>query len=358
MLLSDIYLWLAYSKISTSKLNRILETNTPNELWELIGKGCRSDLDERTFYTLKQNHSVEFIERCKQYLSINNIEYITRADPLFPSALTQDEVNPPLVLFYKGNLDVARKPCIAVVGTRRASQYGKYVTERIVKELSKSFTIVSGLATGIDGYAHAATLECNNDTIAVLGSGLFNVTPVSNIPMSERICEQGLLVSEYTPDTHATVYTFPQRNRIISGLSRGVLVIEATEDSGSLITANYALEQGRDVFAVPGDIDKRRSAGTNTLIKQGAIAVTSAKDILEYYGMVDEAEEIRIQQIALNFSEQRVMEFLGDDAKNFDALVEGCGLSVSELNSVITKLTILGLIRQTAKNTYCVIEHK
>ncbi len=354
MLLSDIYLWLAYSRVSTQKLNRLLAVRSPQELWNAFDSEHKYDLDERTFTALKRTHSVDFIERCKQYLATNNIEYITRADPLFPAALAQDEVDPPVALFYRGNLDIMREPCLAVVGTRKASPYGKYAVNKIVGELSKYFTIVSGLATGIDGYAHAAALDNGGNTVAVLGSGLFNVTPVSNVGMFDEICKHGLAVSEYTPDTHAAVYTFPQRNRIISGLSRGVLVVEATEDSGSLITANCALEQGRDVFAVPGDIDKRRSFGTNRLIKQGAIAVTCAQDILDYYGVDKKDEGARENTVALDFSEQRVMDALGGGERSFDSLVETCGLSVAELNTVITKLMITGLIRQKSKNVYCV----
>lgn len=354
MLLSDIYLWLAYSRVPTHKLNKLLAVKSPQELWSAFDGEHKYDLDDKTFTALKRTHSVDFVERCKQYLATNNIQYVTRADPLFPAALAQDEVDPPVALFYRGNLDIVREPCIAVVGTRKASPYGKYAVNKIVSELAKTFTVVSGLATGIDGYAHAAALDAGGNTAAVLGSGLFNVTPVSNVGLFDEICKRGLVVSEYTPDTHATVYTFPQRNRIISGLSRGVLVAEATEDSGSLITANCALEQGRDVFAVPGDIDKRRSFGTNRLIKQGAIAVTCAQDILDYYGMRSADEPKENRTVALDFSEQRVMDALAGGEKSFDALVESCGLSVAELNTVITKLMITGLIRQKAKNVYCV----
>ncbi|MDE7464030.1 MAG: DNA-processing protein DprA, partial [Clostridiales bacterium] len=306
MLLSDIYLWLAYSRVSTHKINKLLDEVPPSELWDsLSGDAKKYNLDERTFSALKRAHSTDYIESVKQYLSVNNIEYITRADPLFPEALVQREVDPPLVLFYKGNIGIARDPCIAVVGTRRASGYGKYATGRIVGELAKRFTIVSGLATGIDGYAHAAALEAGGKTIAVLGSGLFNASPSSNLKLFDEIAKNGLVLSEYTPDTHASVYTFPQRNRIISGLSKGVLVVEAAEKSGSLITANCALEQGRDVFAVPGDIDKIRSVGTNKLIKQGAIAVTCADDIYDFYGMEYGGKKAGGVAVELSCSETR-----------------------------------------------------
>ena len=351
MLLSDIYLWLAYSQLSTHKLNKLLEAVGPTKLWDSFAGDAKLNLDDKTFSVLKRTHNEEYIEKVKHYLSINHIEYVTRADPLFPESLAEREVDPPFALFYKGDIYLTRGNNIAVVGTRRASQYGKYATEKIVRDLASSgFTIVSGLATGIDGFAHSAALDVGGKTIAVLGSGIFNVTPVSNIALFDKICKDGLVLSEYPPDVHGSVYTFPQRNRIISGLSKGVLVVEAAEKSGALITADCALEQGKDVFAVPGDIDKPRSIGTNKLIKQGGIAVTSANDILDYYGA---ASTPKTQTIALDFNEQRVMDILEGGEATFDALVEKCGLSVAELNTALASLIIHGLIHEKSKNLYC-----
>ncbi len=353
MLLGDLYLWLSYSHIPTSKLNKLLQKISPQELWDSFDSNGKYVLDEKTFNTLKRTRSVDYIERAKRYLEANNIEYVTRADPLFPEQLAQSEVNPPVVLYYKGNLDIAREPCLAVVGTRKASQYGKYAVTKIVGGLAQNFTIVSGLATGIDGFAHAAALEAGGNTIAVLGSGLFNASPVSNLKLFDEICNTGLAVSEYTPDTHASEYTFPQRNRIISGLSRGVLVAEAAERSGSLITADCALEQGRDVFAVPGDIDKIRSQGTNKLIKSGATAVTCAQDILDFYGMTSDRRGRASRAVELDFYEKRIFDILSEGEKTFDALVESCEMSVAELNAALSTLVIGGLIREKSKNLYC-----
>lgn len=357
MLLSDIYLWLAYSRVSTHKINKLLDAVSPAELWDGISTDAKKySLDERTFSALKRAHSVDFLDSVKNYLSVNNIEYITRADPLFPEALVQREVDPPLVLFYKGSLDIARDPCLAVVGTRRASAYGKYATDRIVGELAEKFSIVSGLATGIDGYAHAAALNANGKTIAVLGSGLFNPSPVSNLKLFDDITKCGLVLSEYPPDTHASEYTFPQRNRIISGLCKGVLVVEAAEKSGSLITANCALEQGRDVFAVPGDIDKARSIGTNKLLKQGAIPVTCASDIYDFYGIAHGGNKQARPAVQTDIFETRILKLLGDGEKSFDKLVESCDMSIAELNTALSSLLINGLIRQKSKNIYCVTQ--
>lgn len=350
MLLSDLYLWLSYSRISTQKLNKLLETMSPEQLWDAFDDEVKYKLDDKTFNLLKRTRSAEYIARAKFYLETNNIKYITRADPLYPEALAQKEVDPPPVLYYKGDIGILRSPCLAVVGTRRSSGYGKYVTDKIVSGLAEHFTIVSGLATGIDGYAHRAALDACGKTAAVLGSGLFNVSPVSNLKLFDEICKSGAVLSEYTPDTHASEYTFPQRNRIISGLCKGVLVVEAAYKSGSLITADCALEQGRDVFAIPGDIDKPRSQGTNGLIKNGAVAVTKAEDILDYYNIVAKKNEKR--RIALDFAEQRVLDILSVGEKTFDALAECSGMTVPELNTALSALMIYGLVHEKTKNLY------
>lgn len=352
MLLSDLYLWLSYSRVSTGKLNKLIEKIPPKRLWDSFSDEGKYSLDERTFSCLKRTRSEDFLQRTKDYLASNNISYVTRADPAFPVSLVQREVDPPFVIYYKGDISLARNDCLAVVGTRRASPYGKYVTDKIVGELASEFTIVSGLAAGIDGFAHSAALKNGGKTIAVLGSGLFNVSPVSNIGLFDEICRNGLVMSEYTPDVHASVYTFPQRNRIISGLSKGVMVVEAAEKSGSLITADCALDQGRDVFAVPGDIDKPRSAGTNGLIKNGAVPVTCAQDVFDYYSI--SVKKQKPQTAELSFSEDKVLSMLTQGEMTFDALVENSGLSVAELNTALSSLLIFGLIHQKAKNLYCV----
>lgn len=354
MLLSDLYLWLSCSKIATSKLNKILDKLSPQQLWNSFTDDNKYALDLKTLNALKCTRSEEYIERAKQFLETNNIKYITRADPAFPTMLSQREVDPPVVLYYKGNLDLVREPCLAVVGTRRASQYGKYAVDKIVSELARSFTIVSGLAAGIDGYAHAAALNAGGKTIAVLGSGLFNPSPVCNLRLFDEICKNGLVLSEYTPSAHATEYTFPQRNRIISGLSKGVLVVEASYKSGSLITANCALEQGREVFAVPGDIDKPRSVGTNRLISQGATAVTCAQDIFDSYSMTLPKIAAKSETFSLDFAEQQILDLLNAGEKSFNELVETCGMTVSELNTALSTLMIYGLIHEKSKNLYCV----
>ncbi len=191
--------------------------------------------------------------------------------------------SPPKLLYYEGDASLMGKPCIAIVGTRKFSDYGQYVTEKIVSELAVyDIAIISGLAKGIDTIAHKAALKHNIPTIAVLGSGFMDIFPKVNTGLASEIAQKGLLLSEYTPETPPLKAYFPQRNRIVSGLSDAVLVIEAPIRSGALITARLGLEQGKDIFVTPGDIDRRNSSGIlNLLQKGGAYPVSSANEIIE-----------------------------------------------------------------------------
>lgn len=199
--------------------------------------------------------------------------------------------NPPLKLYVLGNKQLLKQGGIAIVGTRKATDYGKKLTLQFAQDLSKNgINIISGLALGIDTCAHLGTLKSNNKgkTIAVLGSGIDNIYPKQNVELARQIIKSGgCIISEYPVGTPVSKTNFPQRNRIISGLSKGVLVMEAGENSGSLITADFAVDQGRDVFAVPGNISSQMSIGTNNLIKQGANLVTSYTDVMEEIFNID-----------------------------------------------------------------------
>lgn len=216
------------------------------------------------------------------------IKAITIKDPEYPKLL-KETFNPPTNMYVRGNYKILNKPGIAIVGTRKNTAYGERATDNIAGELAKSgFVIISGLALGIDTIAHKSALKNNGVTIAVLGSSIDgqSIYPKENLKLAEEIIASGgAVISEYPSPTPPTKYTFPQRNRIVSGLSEATLVIEAPERSGALITARYALEQNREVFAVPGDIFSENSIGTNNLIKQGAKPITSAKEIISSLGI-------------------------------------------------------------------------
>ncbi len=201
--------------------------------------------------------------------------------------LLKEIYDPPQTLYVNGPLKVKEKYPLAVVGTRKVSLYGQKITRSLVKALAKAgFTIISGLALGVDGIAHQAALDVGGKTIAVLGSGLDIIYPSSHQQLAKNIIKSnGVIVSEYEPKTRPSKWTFPARNRIVAGMSLGTLVIEAPKKSGALITARFALEQGREVFAVPGSVYNENSAGCNLLIKMGAKPVTKPEDILEAFNL-------------------------------------------------------------------------
>jgi DNA processing protein len=220
-------------------------------------------------------------EQIRQYKN-NEISVITIFDKEYPRAL-KEIYQPPWVLYAKGDISLLEKePMLAVVGSRQATQYGKNAIRLIFPELiDHNLVIVSGLAKGIDALAHEQTIRLGGRTIAVIAGGLYHIYPKENIPLATNMMRSQLILSEYPPDTKPLRWHFPARNRIISGLSAGTLIIEAKRKSGSLITANYAVHEGREVFSLPGSIFNPCSGGTNELIQQGAKLVTNANDILE-----------------------------------------------------------------------------
>jgi len=219
---------------------------------------------------------------------MNEIKTIAIEDKEYPKLLKEIK-NPPKILYFSGKI-LPQKNCFAIVGARLCSSYGKQVALEIARDLTEAgLTIVSGMALGIDSFSHKAVVEKNKRTIAVLGTGLDeeSIYPRENIKLANRIIETGgCLISEYPPKTRGSRFTFPQRNRIISGLSLGVLVVEAKRKSGALITANWAKKQGRKIFAIPGTIHSFNSKGTHKLIKQGAKLVEDANDILKELNLV------------------------------------------------------------------------
>ena len=244
-------------------------------------------------------------------------------------------------------------PAIAVVGSRKASEYGRYVTQTIVGELSATgLTIVSGLALGIDGLAHKATLGKLGKTIAVLPCGLDAIYPASHRDLAKNILEDGgLLISEYPEGTPPLRQHFPARNRIVSGLADGVIIIEAAIKSGSLITANFALEQGINVMAVPGNINNHLSMGTNNLIKVGAHPITSAKDVLDVCGLAD-LTDIKDNAKGDNPSEQIIIDLLKSEPMSGDLLRIESELDTSDFNQALTMLEIKGTIKNLGANIW------
>lgn len=285
-----------------------------------------------------------------------SIKEITRQE--MPEVF-QEIPNPPEKLYIKGTLPSPNTLLLTVVGSRRYSTYGKEVCEKLIQELGRlairtdtPLAIVSGLALGIDALAHRAALEAGLPTLAIPGSGLSDevLYPATNRGLAEKIVSSGgALLSEFEPDFRATPYAFPQRNRLMAGLSRGTLVIEATERSGTLITARLALDYNRDVFAVPGSIFSRSSEGTNRLIKEGAVPVTSGEDILSHWGIDVKDEEKESQARLLETcspNEKRVIELLYEP-KSKEVLFEELNMPVHKANVLLSEMEIKGFIKES-----------
>lgn len=277
--------------------------------WELILKDRINELGLRGSF-LQEREEIEL------YRS-EGIDFITFLDEDYPEILKKIP-DPPLALFIKGsfNRDFIG---VSIVGTRRCSPYGKKISEELGEFLSNhGVTVISGLAYGIDSSAHIGALKGSSSTYAVLGSGIDRVYPASNRSLSEKIVEKGALISEYLPDTPPSKFRFPERNRIISGLSKAVVVVEAPEKSGALITVSFALEQGREVFGVPGPIDSDKSHGVHLLIKDGAQILVDYRDLLEFLG-IDKEE---IKSIELTDKEKHLLEKIPDTPTYIDEFLE------------------------------------
>jgi DNA processing protein len=286
------------------------------------------------------------------------IKIITYQDELYPAKLMNIYDRPPF-LYVRGNLN-KNDINIAVVGSRLASTYGKYTTEKISRELAlKGLTIVSGMARGIDSVAHRGALTAHGRTIAVLGSGLDVIYPPENKKLFTDIIQNGAVISEFPPGTPPLSANFPTRNRIISGMSYGVVIVEAGEKSGSLITARLALEQGREVFAVPGSIDSAGSRGTNKLIKQGAKLIENIDDILEeifpqFDGTivlkppsVSNSEVIAAKPAEiLSTVDQKIISYISGSRVHIDDLISSTGLSSADILGALTTLELKGIIQQ------------
>lgn len=259
-----------------------LETVFDYSAKEWLDLGFTPSRAETIYRGLQAFGPGELEARLKLYED-KGIGWMTVGDPDYPELL-KETAQPPWILYYRGHFALTKEPCIAVVGTRTPTAYGKTAAEGLSRALSECrFTIVSGLARGIDSAAHGGGLKGPGKTVAVLGCAIDEVYPPENRRLYEQIAQEGLILSEYPIGTKGHPGLFPQRNRIIAGLSLGVLVVEAALRSGSLITADQALEESRDVFAVPGPISSPKSQGALSLLKQGAKLVTSAEDIVDEY---------------------------------------------------------------------------
>lgn len=278
------WIWLSILNLKPIEKVKLIEYfKNPKRIYELLKKDLEKLTDsEELIKKLTDKSKIKEAEKILKEATANHIKIITGNSNMYSRRLKQI-YDYPIVLYAKGNIELLNEKSITIVGSRACSEYGKYVSEKLSYLLAKeNICIVSGMAKGIDAYAHKGALLAKGKTIAVLGSGVNKIYPLENRKLYQDILNNnGLILSEYGVNTKATPEKFPERNRILSGLSEKILVVEASKKSGSMITANQAIEQGKNVYAVPGNITNSKSSGTNELIKDGAILVSSLEDILD-----------------------------------------------------------------------------
>jgi DNA processing protein len=356
--LDPLAYWIGFNRvrgIGPARLRALLDAfGSIDAAWN-ASEGALRDvgLDRRSIASLVEarNHLDLPTELLK--LQRAGVHVLTWEDAQYPGALRTIN-DPPPVLYVRGQLRPEDAWAVAVVGTRTASVYGREAARTLATDLVRAgVTIVSGLARGIDAQAHRAALDAGGRTIAVLGSGVDIIYPWEHRNLAGEIAEHGALVSEYALGTKPEASNFPPRNRIISGLSRGVIVVEAGDQSGALITADFAAEQGRDVFAVPGSIFQKGSRGTNRLIRDGAQPVLSANDVLESLNMTDASEQVQMQMLLpTDATEAVLLEQLSDDPAHVDEVGRASGLPIATVSSTLALMELKGLVRQVGGMKY------
>lgn len=346
-------LWLdLFDFLTYTKKIKLLETIKREEnLREKFLKieEVKSILTNEEFNKMALCLSDEYLNRFIRDYQNQNIETVTFNNSEYPYILK--EINtPPLCLYCKGDISILNSQCFSIVGTRKPTDYGIVTTKQYCKEICKHMTIVSGLAEGLDSVAHRTTLEEQGKTIAVIAGGFNNIYPATNHRLAEEVVKNGLLISEHPPFYKPLSYHFPIRNRIIAGLSRGVLVTEMGEKSGSMHTINYAIEFNRDIFVVPGRINSPMSKGSNALIKnlQGCVTL-SPEDVLENYNLVNENKQPSAQ---LDVNSQIILTFIESEKKTYQEIADHTKMSSSELNTLLMTLELNGLIVKLPNNSY------
>ncbi|MFA5072486.1 MAG: DNA-processing protein DprA [Nitrospirota bacterium] len=313
---------------------------TRNDLKKVAG------LSDKVVEGITQSRWQEFAEREVAQASEKNVAIIIMNDPGYPENL-RTIADPPLYLYVRGTLQPDDTRAVAIVGTRKPTHYGRTITHRMAYELAANgFTIVSGMARGIDTQAHRGALAAGGKTIAVLGCGIDIAYPSENKALMEEIAAHGAIVSENPLGTKPEAGYFPARNRIISGLARGTVIIEAAEDSGSLITAKNAHEQQRKLFAVPGNVGSTTSRGPNSLIKDGAILAETAGDIVRALGGTIKPNKKQSQIPSLTPEEQAVFTCITHEPKHIDVLLHECRSSAGILSGILVSLELKGLAKQ------------
>ncbi|MCA9938571.1 MAG: DNA-processing protein DprA [Anaerolineales bacterium] len=358
--MSDLKYWLGFNLvkgIGPAKLQALLSYFADVEqAWQASEPDLRRlGLDQRAIANLVEARRTLDLDERLRMVGDAGISLLTWADPAYPRYLREIPDAPPL-FYTRGRINEVDQWAVAVVGTRRLTAYGRQVTQTLVEGLVRNgVTIVSGLARGIDSIAHQTALEMGGRTIAVLGSGLDCIYPPENRPLAARIPQDdhGVVMTEYALGVQPEARNFPPRNRVISGLSLGTLVIEAGERSGALITADFAVEQNRDVFAVPGNINSPVSKGPNRLIQNGAKLVTGVEDILEELNINMVSERVAVQMALPETAEEAaLLSLLSPQPTHIDDLARQAGLPSALVSSTLTLMELKGMTRQVGGMNY------
>ena len=309
---------------------------------ELISAG----LTEKAADQVLEARKALKLETLEIDLKRKGIKFLTWNSSEYPRYLLEI-AQPPPVLYFFGEILPEDDLAVAIVGTRNVTQYGKQITHDTAAYLARSgITVVSGLARGVDGIAHQAAIDAGGRTFAVLGSGVDVIYPPEHRKLAREIIQHGAVISDYPPGTKPDGINFPPRNRIISGLSRGTVVVEAGERSGALITAKFALEQGRDIFAVPGSVLSQMSKGTNQLIAEGAIPMTNPVIITDTLNLARTGKERKPEQIDVSAIEKNILRVLGDESLHIDEICARTSLTIEKLTAELTMMELKGIVQR------------
>lgn len=332
----------SWEKVKRKDIRKLLQRYTPGEAVEILKREVPSGMPD-----------AQEIKRKTETASSKSMKTVIYGSENYPDILL-NLPDPPVVLFYIGDLErFLAMPAIALIGSRRCTTYGRKVARTLARDFVRSgVAVVSGLARGIDGEAHKGVIEAGGVTMAILGSSLDICYPPEHDRLFEKIMEKGVILSEYPPGTEPAKYRFPERNRLISGFSKGVVVVEAGRKSGTMITVNTALDQGRDVFAVPGEVTGALSMGTNMLLRDGAGVVISAADVLEPLGLTvgKPAETFEPE----SDTARTILAHLSVEALHFDQLLRLAGVGAAVLQSELLSMEIAGVVVQHPGKFYSI----
>ncbi|HEY3475227.1 MAG TPA: DNA-processing protein DprA [Anaerolineales bacterium] len=317
---------------------------------------ARAGLGLKVIERIVQARSNVDLEKLWARIEAQGIKILTWEDEAYPQRLKEID-QPPPVLYIRGEYVPDDLFAVAIVGTRRVTAYGRQITEELAAYLAANgITVVSGLARGVDGLAHQAALKAGGRTIGVLGSGVDKIYPPEHRGLAEKMIERGAIISDYPPGTPPDASNFPPRNRIVSGLSLAVVVIEAGETSGALITAEFAAEQGREVFAVPGSILAPQSKGTNKLIQNGALPLLSVNDLMQALNLTRMGEQKAARKvIPSDETEARLMEVLSDEPLHVDEIRNQTELPIEKVSATLALMELKGMVRQVGGMNYVAI---